>query len=93
GLLGREAGTMLAGQVLGPLLELEPERRDVLVEVLRAWLAHNGSWDATAKALSLHRNSVRRHIGTAFELLARDPNDAQTRADLLIALQYSPPAP
>ena len=88
GLLGREAGTMLAGQVLGPLLELEPERRDVLVEVLRAWLARNGSWDATAKALSLHRNSVRRHIGTAFELLARDPNDAQTRADLLIALQY-----
>ncbi|MCU6482399.1 PucR family transcriptional regulator [Arthrobacter sp. A2-55] len=88
GLLGREAGTMLAGQVLAPLLELEPERRDVLLEVLRGWLTHNGSWDATAKALSLHRNSVRRHIGAAFELLERDPNDPQSRADLWIALQY-----
>ncbi|MHA7306111.1 PucR family transcriptional regulator [Arthrobacter sp. TMN-49] len=91
GLLGREAGTMLAGQLLAPLLE--PERQDALLAVLRGWLAQNGNWDATAKALGLHRNSVRRQIGVVAELLDRDLNDAQTRADLWIALQYSPPAP
>ncbi|WP_157884007.1 PucR family transcriptional regulator [Arthrobacter alpinus] len=91
GLLGREAGAMLAGQVLAPLLE--PERQDALLDVLRGWLAQNGNWDATAKALGLHRNSVRRQIGVVSELLDRDLNDAQTRADLWIALQYAPPAP
>jgi purine catabolism regulator len=91
GLLGREAGTMLAEQVLGPLLE--PERLDALLAVLRGWLSQNGNWDATAKALGLHRNSVRRQIGVVAELLDRDLNDAQTRADLWIALQYSPSAP
>ena len=61
--------------------------------MLRGWLAQNGNWDATAKALGLHRNSVRRQIGVVAELLDRDLNDAQTRADLWIALQYAPPAP
>ncbi|WP_107503813.1 PucR family transcriptional regulator [Arthrobacter sp. ERGS1:01] len=89
GLLGREAGTMLAEQVLGPLLELGPERHEPLLSVLRGWLAQNGNWDATAKELGLHRNSVRRQIGVVGELLDRDLNDAQTRADLWIALQYA----
>ena len=88
GLLGRDAGTMLAEQILGPVMELETGRRELLLGVLRAWLTHNGSWDATAKALDMHRNSIRRQIGVVGELLDRDLNDAQTRADLWIALQY-----
>lgn len=88
GLLGREAGTMLAGQLLAPLLGLEEERRSQLLGVLKAWLGEHGSWDGTAKALGLHRNSVRRQIGVIAELLGADLNDAQTRAELWIALQY-----
>ena len=100
GLLGREAGAMLAGRLLAPLLALEPERRDTLLGILRAWLGENGSWDATAKATGLHRNSVRRQIGVLAELLETDLNQAQARAELWIALQYtgdlelpSPPEP
>ncbi|WP_347110238.1 PucR family transcriptional regulator [Paenarthrobacter sp. S56] len=88
GLLGRDAGTMLAERLLAPLLALESERRDPLLSVLRGWLAENGSWDASAKLLGLHRNSVRRQIGVIGELLDMDLNAAQVRAELWIALQY-----
>jgi purine catabolism regulator len=99
GLLGKEAGAMLAARLLAPVLALAPERRDALLGILRAWLGENGSWDATAKTTGLHRNSVRRQIGLLAELLELDLNQAQARAELWIALQYTdelpgmPPAP
>ncbi|MCB5281375.1 hypothetical protein BJQ89_01120 [Arthrobacter sp. ES1] len=88
GLLGKEAGTLLATRLLAPVLALEPERRDNLIGILRAWLGANGSWDATAKSTGLHRNSVRRQIGILAELLDLDLNAAQARAELWFALQY-----
>lgn len=88
GLLGREAGTMLAGRLLEPVLEQEPERRAAQLTVLQSWLRENGNWDATAKALGLHRNSVRRQITALAELLELDLGQAQVRAELWIALQY-----
>jgi purine catabolism regulator len=89
GLLGREAGTLLAERLLQPVLELEPDRRDPLLAVLRGWLGENGSWDGSAKRLGLHRNSVRRQIGVLGELLQMDLNQAQVRAELWIALHYA----
>jgi purine catabolism regulator len=89
GLLGEEAGAMLAARLLEPVLALEPERRDTLLGILRAWLGENGSWDATAKATGLHRNSVRRQIGVLAELLGTDFSRAQARAEFWIALQYT----
>lgn len=89
GLLGREAGTMLAARLLEPVLSQEdPERRAAQLTVLRTWLGENGSWDATAKALGLHRNSVRRQVNALAELLDTDLNQAQVRAELWFALQY-----
>lgn len=94
GLLGREAGSMLAARLLAPILELEPDRRTAQLRVLKSWLAANGSWDATAKDLGLHRNSVRRQITAIGELLDMDLGLAQSRAELWIALQYEDdPAP
>lgn len=89
GLLGEEAGTMLAARLLEPVLALEPERRDTMLGLLRAWLGENGSWDSTAKATGLHRNSIRRQIGVLSELLGTDFNQAQARAEFWIALQYT----
>ncbi|MBT2548347.1 PucR family transcriptional regulator [Arthrobacter sp. ISL-65] len=96
GLLGQEAGTMLAGRLLEPVLSQDSDRRTAHLSVLRAWLGENGNWDATAKALGLHRNSVRRQINAVSELLDTDLNQAQVRAELWIALQYVdglPPSP
>ena len=88
GLLGQEAGTMLAARLLEPVLSQDGERRTASLSVLRAWLGENGNWDATAKALGLHRNSVRRQINAVAELLDTDLNQAQVRAELWIALNY-----
>lgn len=94
GLLGREAGTMLAARLLEPVLGQEDhERRNAQLAVLRTWLGENGSWDATAKALGLHRNSVRRQINALAELLETDLNQAQVRAELWFALQYVDESP
>jgi purine catabolism regulator len=89
GLLGRDAGTMLAARLLEPVLNQDSERRTAQLAVLRAWLGENGSWDATAKVLGLHRNSVRRQINTLGELLDLDLNQAGVRAELWFALQYA----
>jgi purine catabolism regulator len=89
GLLGRDAGTMLASRLLEPVLSQDAERRDAQLTVLRTWLGENGSWDATAKVLGLHRNSVRRQINALAELLDMDLNQAQVRAELWFALQYA----
>lgn len=88
GLLGRGAGTMLAARLLEPVLAQEPDRRSSQLGVLKSWLGENGNWDATAKVLGLHRNSVRRQINALAELLAMDLGSAQVRAELWIALQY-----
>jgi PucR family transcriptional regulator, purine catabolism regulatory protein len=89
GLLGKEAGAMLAARLLAPILNLEPERRDAQLRVLRCWLSANGNWDATAKELGLHRNSVRRQVTAIAELLEMDLGQAQSRAELWIVLQYA----
>lgn len=54
---------------------------------LRAWLAHHGSWDRTAAALGVHRNTVRQRIARAAGLLARDLDDPDTRMELWFALR------
>ncbi|WP_458113569.1 PucR family transcriptional regulator [Arthrobacter sp. R1-13] len=93
GLLGRDAGTMLAARLLEPILNQDAERRTTQLSVLRAWLGENGSWDATAKVLGLHRNSVRRQINALGELLDMDLNQARVRAELWFALQYAHEVP
>lgn len=65
------------------LAPLNPAHR----ETLRAWLAHHGSWDRTAAALGVHRNTVRQRIGRAAALLARDLDDPDTRMELWFALR------
>jgi purine catabolism regulator len=93
GLLGRDAGTMLAARLLEPVLNQDADRRSAQLTVLRAWLGENGSWDATAKTLGLHRNSVRRQINALGDLLDMDLNQAQVRAELWFALEYADEVP
>ncbi|MFD3325886.1 PucR family transcriptional regulator ligand-binding domain-containing protein [Streptomyces sp. NPDC058701] len=55
---------------------------------LRAWLAHHGSWDRTAAALGVHRNTVRQRIARTAALLdRRDLDDTDTRMELWFALR------
>lgn len=56
-------------------------------ETLRAWLAHHGSWDRTAAALGIHRNTVRQRVARCAVLLERDPDDPDVRMELWFALR------
>lgn len=58
-----------------------------LTETLRAWLSLHGSWDRTAVALSVHRNTVRQRIARCAALLDADLDDPDVRMELWFALR------
>ncbi|MET8872235.1 PucR family transcriptional regulator [Nocardia sp. NPDC004604] len=58
-----------------------------LVTTLRAWLDTNGTWDATAERLGVHRHTVRNRISKIEKLLRRSLEPAATRHELWLALQ------
>ncbi|MCF3180895.1 helix-turn-helix domain-containing protein, partial [Streptomyces polychromogenes] len=71
------------------LLPLSPALR----ETLHAWLSHHGSWDRTAAALGVHRNTVRQRMARCAALLGEaDLDDADTRMELWFALRWLGPA-
>ncbi|WP_143658505.1 PucR family transcriptional regulator, partial [Embleya scabrispora] len=63
---------------------------DVLLETLRTWLAHHGSWDRTATALGLHRNTVRQRVVRIGDLLDLNLHDPDVRMELWFALRWLP---
>ncbi|MFJ6811279.1 PucR family transcriptional regulator [Streptomyces anulatus] len=60
-----------------------------LADTLRCWLSLHGSWDRTAVALGVHRNTVRQRIGRCGELLAVDLDDMDVRTELWFALRQT----
>ncbi len=58
-----------------------------LLETLRTWLSLHGSWDRTAVALSVHRNTVRQRIARCAALLGTDLDDPDVRMELWFALK------
>ncbi|MFF0017619.1 PucR family transcriptional regulator ligand-binding domain-containing protein [Streptomyces sp. NPDC005374] len=60
-----------------------------LTETLRAWLSLHGSWDRTALALGVHRNTVRQRIAKCGALLELDLDDPDVRMELWFALRRS----
>ncbi|MFD0271231.1 helix-turn-helix domain-containing protein [Streptomyces sp. NPDC127106] len=79
GLVGAAEARAHAEALLAPL-------SPTLRETLRGWLAHHGSWDRSAAALGVHRNTVRQRIARAASLLDRDLDDPDVRMELWFAL-------
>ncbi|GHE55707.1 hypothetical protein GCM10018785_26380 [Streptomyces longispororuber] len=57
-----------------------------LTETLRTWLSLHGSWDRTAAALAVHRNTVRQRVARCAALLDADLDDPDVRMELWFAL-------
>ncbi|MGW1287144.1 PucR family transcriptional regulator ligand-binding domain-containing protein [Streptomyces sp. NPDC002586] len=72
-----------AHALLAPLAD-----RPELTDTLRNWLALHGSWDRTAVALDVHRNTVRQRIARCAALLATDLDDPDVRMELWFALRH-----
>ena len=78
---------MLDRAVLGPVLELPPADRDLLLETAHVWLAAEGSSSAAAEQLHLHRNTVRYRLRRLEELTGRDLAKPVDAAEVFIALE------
>ena len=72
---------VFAAQHLGPIAD-----RPDLLETLAAWLATNGSRQASSERLHLHRNSVGYRVATLKRLLGADPLHPETAPILSAAL-------
>ncbi len=84
-LVAPEEAVAHARVLLAPLGE-----NATLRETLRTWLSLHGSWDRTAVALSVHRNTVRQRIARCETLLGSDLNDPDARMELWFALNRTP---
>ncbi|SFY50414.1 PucR family transcriptional regulator [Streptomyces sp. F-1] len=62
--------------------------RPALLDTLHTWLSLHGSWDRTAVALGVHRNTVRQRIARCALLLDTDLDDADVRMELWFALRH-----
>jgi hypothetical protein len=73
--------------VLGAVLRLDPEDRDVLLDTARTWLTADGSTSEAAERLHLHRNTVRYRLRRLEELTGRDLSRPVDAAHVLVALE------
>jgi hypothetical protein len=71
-----------ARALLAPL-----EGNAALTDTLRTWLSLHGSWDRTAVALAVHRNTVRQRVARCASLLDTDLDDPDVRMELWFALR------
>ena len=82
-LVAPDEGRALARARLAPL-----DGRPQLLETLRMWLSLNGSWDRTAVALEVHRNTVRQRVARIGVLLGQDLAEQDVRMELWFALKW-----
>lgn len=80
-----EEGRRLAYEVLGPVLEMPPDDRAVLLDTLNAYLDHAGSAEGAAEVLYCHPNTVRYRLRRLHELTGRSLSDPYHVAELASA--------
>ena len=61
-----------------------------LLASLEAFLHHNGSWEAAAHALGVHRHTLRARISRVEELTGLSLDVAENRVMLLLGLMSRP---
>jgi sugar diacid utilization regulator len=70
---------------LGALLDYDAGKGSALVETLSGYLECGGNYDATAKALSLHRSTLRYRLQRLREVSGHDLTDPDIRFNLQLA--------
>jgi PucR family transcriptional regulator, purine catabolism regulatory protein len=77
--------SVLCAPALAPLIE-GPSRDRELITSLESFLRHNGSWEAAARAVGVHRHTMRSHISRVEELTGLSLDVADNRVVLALAL-------
>jgi purine catabolism regulator len=84
--LSGEART-LARAELAPLTDHDAAEGTQLVQTLQAWLDNDCSHEASARALGVHRHTVRTRLALIERVLGSDLSSFATRAELWAALR------
>lgn len=74
---------------LAPLRRSDDEKGTALVETARVWLQNDANGDAAARALGIHRHTVRARIAQMERALGHDLRSFTARAELWAALQFA----
>ncbi|WP_062203826.1 PucR family transcriptional regulator [Demequina salsinemoris] len=82
--LEESGGEAVAHRLLAPLLA-DPDDAP-LIEAVGVWLEHLGQWDPAARALGVHRQTLRSRVGTVGRRLGLDLERMDDRAELWAAL-------
>lgn len=77
----------LVDAVLGPVMQLPPDDRTVVLDTASTWLAEGGSTSVAARQLHVHRNTVRYRLRRLEELTGRDLGRPVDAAELHAALE------
>ena len=70
---------------LADLLCYDDRQGTDLVPTLAMYLDHDGKYDETARALSIHRNTLRYRFGRVTEISGHDLADVETKLNLHLA--------
>ncbi|MFI6079733.1 PucR family transcriptional regulator [Streptomyces sp. NPDC051217] len=81
-----ELAARLIADVFGPLLELDPADRAVLLETLDAWLEFGGSAGRAATRLYCHRNTVFNRLRRLEQLTSRSLSRPRDLIEMTLAL-------
>jgi purine catabolism regulator len=82
-----EEATAIVSDVLGPLLAYDDAHGTELLTSLEAFLARNRSWQQTATALAVHRQTVVYRMKRVEELTGRSLQDTGDVAELWMGLR------
>ncbi|MVU84073.1 PucR family transcriptional regulator [Nocardia sp. ET3-3] len=77
---------LLVTHTLGPVLDLPPKERDILLQTLAVWLAENCSAANAAPKLHCHRNTVINRLQRISMLLGRQLEGQRSYVELSLAL-------
>lgn len=75
----------IARKRLAPLAAYDTANGTELLDSLRAFLEHNGQWEAASASLGVHRHTLRNRMERVQSLLGADLDSAHVRAELLLA--------
>lgn len=82
------AGTSeLDPRAAGWVATLTDYRRADLVSTVKSYIRHQGQWEAAARELGVHRNSLRHRIGIVTSLIGVDLDDPDVSSNLWLALR------
>jgi purine catabolism regulator len=93
GFLARAGAEDVAARVLEPLTASGRGDVELLLTSAATWLDANGAWDPAAKALGVHRHTLRARLATVQQLLGLDLDRFADRAELWAALTLAEVSP